>query len=45
MNRAYVEEMGSHLPPRTTIGVNELPKAGAMVTMNLTAITRDASLS
>jgi 2-iminobutanoate/2-iminopropanoate deaminase len=43
MNRAYVEEMGSHLPPRTTIGVNELPKAGAVVTMNLTAVTREAS--
>jgi 2-iminobutanoate/2-iminopropanoate deaminase len=42
MNRAYVEEMGSHLPPRTTIGVNELPKPGAVVTMNLTAVTRDA---
>ncbi len=41
MNRAYVEEMGSHLPPRTTIGVNDLPKAGAVVTMNLTAVTRE----
>ncbi len=41
MNRAYVEEMGSHLPPRTTIGVNDLPKPGAVVTMNLTAVTRE----
>jgi len=40
MNRAYVEEMGAHLPARTTIGVNDLPKAGAVVTMNLTAVTR-----
>lgn len=40
MNRAYVEAMGSHLPPRTTVGVNELPKPGAVVTMNLTAVTR-----
>lgn len=44
MNRAYVEAMGSHLPPRTTIGVNELPKAGAVVTMSLTAVTREPSL-
>lgn len=40
MNRAYVEAMGTHLPPRTTVGVNELPKPGAVVTMNLTAVTR-----
>ena len=41
MNRAYVEQMGTHRPPRTTVGVNELPKAGALVTMNLTAVTRE----
>ena len=41
MNRAYVEQMGAHRPARTTIGVNELPKAGALVTMNLTAVTRE----
>jgi len=41
MNRAYVEQMGTHRPPRTTVGVNELPKAGAVVTMNLTAVTRE----
>jgi 2-iminobutanoate/2-iminopropanoate deaminase len=41
MNRAYVEMMGSHLPARTVIGVNELPKPGVLVTMNLTAVTRD----
>ena len=41
MNRAYVEKMGDHRPARTTIGVNELPKPGALVTMNLTAVTRD----
>jgi 2-iminobutanoate/2-iminopropanoate deaminase len=45
MNRAYVEEMGAHRPPRTTIGVNELPKPGAVVTMNLTAVTREPSAS
>jgi 2-iminobutanoate/2-iminopropanoate deaminase len=41
MNRAYVEMMGNHLPARTVIGVNELPRPGVLVTMNLTAVTRD----
>ncbi|HEY7022272.1 MAG TPA: RidA family protein [Ktedonobacterales bacterium] len=41
MNRAYVEKMGDYLPARTAIGVNELPKPGALLTMNLTAVTRD----
>lgn len=40
MNRAYVERMGGHRPARTVIGVNELPKPGVMLTMNLTAVTR-----
>jgi 2-iminobutanoate/2-iminopropanoate deaminase len=39
MNRAYVEKMGTHRPARTVIGVNELPKPGVMLTMNLTAVT------
>lgn len=39
MNRAYVEKMGEHRPARTVIGVNELPKPGIMLTMNLTAVT------
>lgn len=37
MNRAYAEEFGSHLPARTVIGVADLPKKGALMTMNLTA--------
>jgi len=41
MNRAYVEKMGDHRPARTVIGVQELPKPGALLTMNLTAITRE----
>jgi 2-iminobutanoate/2-iminopropanoate deaminase len=41
MNRAYIEKMGDHLPARTVIGVNELPKPGVLLTMNLTAVTRD----
>lgn len=40
MNRAYIQAMGNHRPPRTTIGVTSLPKPGAMVTMNLTAVSR-----
>jgi 2-iminobutanoate/2-iminopropanoate deaminase len=40
MNRAYVEKMGDHRPARTVIGVNELPKPGVMLTMNLTAVAR-----
>jgi 2-iminobutanoate/2-iminopropanoate deaminase len=41
MNRAYVEVMGNHKPARTVIGVNELPKPGVLLTMNLTAVTRE----
>ncbi|HEU4887879.1 MAG TPA: RidA family protein [Thermoanaerobaculia bacterium] len=41
MNRAYVEMMGDHRPARTVIGVSELPKPGVLLTMNLTAVTRD----
>jgi 2-iminobutanoate/2-iminopropanoate deaminase len=41
MNRAYVEMMGDHRPARTVIGVNELPKPGVLLTMNLTAVTTD----
>ena len=38
MNRAYVAVMGDHRPARTVIGVNELPKPGILLTMNLTAV-------
>ena len=41
MNGAYVSRMGNHRPARTVIGVRELPKPGVLVTMNLTAVTRD----
>jgi 2-iminobutanoate/2-iminopropanoate deaminase len=40
LNKAYEEVMGAHLPARTVIGVNALPKPGALLTMNLTAITK-----
>jgi 2-iminobutanoate/2-iminopropanoate deaminase len=41
MNRAYIEIMGNHRPARTVIGVNELPKPGVLLTMNLTAVTKE----
>jgi 2-iminobutanoate/2-iminopropanoate deaminase len=43
MNRAYREEFREHLPARTVVGVSDLPKKGALVTMNLSAVTRDAT--
>ena len=41
MNQAYIEKMGDHRPARTVIGVNELPKPGVLLTMNLTAVTKE----
>jgi 2-iminobutanoate/2-iminopropanoate deaminase len=41
MNAAYIEQMGTHRPARTVIGVRELPKPGVRLTMNLTAVTSD----
>lgn len=43
LNRAYVEIMGDHRPARTVVGVNELPKPGVLLTMNLTAVTKTES--
>ena len=41
MNQAYASRMGDHRPARTAIGVNGLPKPGVLLTMNLTAVTRE----
>ena len=41
MNQAYIEMMGEHRPARTVIGVSELPKPGFLLTMNLTAVTKE----
>ena len=41
MNRAYIEMLGEHRPARTVIGVYELPKPGVLLTMNLTAVTKE----
>jgi 2-iminobutanoate/2-iminopropanoate deaminase len=41
MNAAYVAMMGDHRPARTVVSVRELPKPGVLLTMNLTAVTRE----
>lgn len=41
MNRVYADVLGEHCPARTAVGVQSLPKPGARLTMNLTAVTRD----
>jgi len=41
MNRAYVECMGEHRPARTVFSVKELPRPGVLLTMNLTAVTKE----
>lgn len=38
MNRAYSELFCNHLPARTVICVADLPKKGALMTMNATAV-------
>lgn len=38
MNRAYSELFRKHLPARTVICVADLPKKGALMTMNATAV-------
>lgn len=40
MNRAYAEMMGDMRPARTVIVVADLPKKGALLTMNLNAVTK-----
>ena len=40
MNDAYEARMGDRRPARTAIGVTGLPKEGARVTMNLTAVLK-----
>jgi 2-iminobutanoate/2-iminopropanoate deaminase len=41
MNAAYVDMMVDRRPARTVIGVRELPKPGVLLTMNLTAVTKE----
>lgn len=39
MNATYAKKLGEHRPARTAIAVTGLPKPGALITMNLTAVT------
>ena len=41
MNAAYVEVMGDRRPARTVVAVAALPKPEVLLTMNLTAVTRE----
>ncbi len=41
MNDAYAAKLGERRPARTCIAVADLPKPGALVTMNVTAVTKD----
>jgi 2-iminobutanoate/2-iminopropanoate deaminase len=41
MNAAYVAVMGAHRPARTVVGVRELPRPDVLLTMNLTAVSRE----
>lgn len=38
MNAAYIRAMGDRRPARTAIGVADLPRPGARLTMDLTAV-------
>lgn len=40
MNRAYAAALGDHRPARTVFSVKELPRPGVLLTMNLTAVTK-----
>lgn len=40
MNAAYAEKLGESGPARTAVSVAALPKPGALLTMNLTAVTK-----
>jgi len=41
MNRAYVAAVGDHRPARTVFSVKELPRPSVLLTMNLTAVTKE----
>ena len=43
MNAAYAERMGDRRPARSAVAVIDLPKPGALLTMNLTAVVAGRS--
>lgn len=40
MNAVYVEHLGEHRPARSVFEVSALPKEGALLTMNATAVVK-----
>lgn len=42
MNRAYRAAFDEHLPARSVVGVSALPRAGALLTMNASAVSDEA---
>ena len=43
MNRAFREAYGERLPARTVVCVKDLPKEGAVLTMNLSAVIEEVT--
>ena len=41
LNRAFVEAFGEHPPTRSVVSVIDVPKPGALLTMNFVAVTTD----
>ena len=41
LNAIYIERMGAHRPARSVIGVADLPKRGARLTMSVIALSRN----
>jgi 2-iminobutanoate/2-iminopropanoate deaminase len=40
MNHAYIEAFGTHEPTRSVVSVVDLPKAGALLTLNFVAVNK-----
>jgi len=43
MNRAFRDAFGDRLPARTVVCVKDLPKEGALLTMNLSAVIEEVT--
>ncbi len=41
LNRAYRDAFGDHEPTRSVVSVTDLPKEGALLTMNYVAVLKD----
>ncbi len=40
LNRAFIEAFGDHKPTRSVVSVVDVPKQGALLTMNFVAVTK-----